>query len=967
MKPVLLLTLFVSAVAAQDQLWHLRNLGKAFYENPTTQKEAVEQFRQALALNPKSARERVNYGLALLKAGDTKEAVAVLEVAQKQDPTIPHTWFNLGVVAKREGEYDRALAQMRGAEKLIPSEPTVHHNLGAIYKLLGKPDDATKEFEIAEKLNPNLAAPHFQLYNAYRQAGRASDAARELAQFQEAKKRDTGAPIAENMEGNNYTEIYDVLDAALPPVLPVEFQQHPLSPGASSGAGIHGDFDNDGLLDVCMLTDAGAILYRNEGNGKRGAPIPVAKGKFWTALWIDYDHDYDLDLMLFGEHSVLMRNNGDGTWTEQQFPFAQGNPRAAKLFALRPETAARDFVVAYADHEAVLYRDNLNGKFTAVPLPGVPAAERVSVADWNRDGTFDLAIQTAKGFQFFKNNGGTLEPLTPPPSASALASFAVGEWVSVASNTALTPDVDIARLSDLRHPAPNEKTLRIAITGIKNVKSAVGATVEVKSGALYQKKIYEGTPLFFSMRNYPQADTVRITWPNGLIQNEPQQPTGGTLSFKEAQRLSGSCPMIFTWDGAQFQFITDVLGVAPLGASSGDGQYFPVDHREHIRIPSGALQAVDGQFPIRITEELREVSYIDQVQLLAVDHPASEDIYTNDKFKAPPFPEFRLFSVSQKIHPTAAHDDHGTDIRQALLSADRVYPTGFTHDSAGVAALHHINLDFRSAAQNNRAVLYLTGWVDWADGSTFLGTTQRKGGGLVFPYLQVKNEAGQWQTVIEDMGIPAGKPKTVAIDLTGKFLSAFREIRIVTNLCVYWDEIFLTDRPEAPAVHITAVDPASAHLQYRGFSAATIDRTREQPEAFNYSKALALSNWNPTQGNYTRYGDVRPLLSATDDQLLIMGSGDEVQLQFPATGLPNLPKGWTRDYLLLVDGWAKDADANTAFGESVEPLPFHGMSAYPYRSDEHFPDDAAHREYRKQYLTRPALNLIRPLAHKVTE
>ena len=101
---------------------------------------------------------------------------------------------------------------------------------------------------------------------------------------------------------------------------------------------------------------------------------------------------------------------------------------------------------------------------------------------------------------------------------------------------------------------------------------------------------------------------------------------------------------------------------------------------------------------------------------------------------------------------------------------------------------------------------------------------------------------------------------------------------------------------------------------------------------------------------------------ATSPRLLvIMGSGDELELQFEARRLPALPEGWTRDFLLMVDGWAKDADANTAFSKSVEPLPFHGMSAYPYRTREKYPDDAGHRRYREQYNTRPALRLLRPL------
>jgi hypothetical protein len=93
-----------------------------------------------------------------------------------------------------------------------------------------------------------------------------------------------------------------------------------------------------------------------------------------------------------------------------------------------------------------------------------------------------------------------------------------------------------------------------------------------------------------------------------------------------------------------------------------------------------------------------------------------------------------------------------------------------------------------------------------------------------------------------------------------------------------------------------------------------------------------------------------------------MGSGDEARLLFDARGLPQLPAGWRRDFLLKVEGWAKDRDANTAFSQSVEPLPFHAMSGYPYGMNEHYPDDAVHRAYLNHWNTRPALELLRPLA-----
>lgn len=122
------------STAGQSLLWQRRNLGKAFYENPTTTQQAVEQFRQALALAPNSVRERVNYGLALLRAGEAKTGIAELERAQKQDPKLPHTWFNLGIVYKKQGDFDKAQAEFEGMVRLAPDEPVTHYQLGSLYK-----------------------------------------------------------------------------------------------------------------------------------------------------------------------------------------------------------------------------------------------------------------------------------------------------------------------------------------------------------------------------------------------------------------------------------------------------------------------------------------------------------------------------------------------------------------------------------------------------------------------------------------------------------------------------------------------------------------------------------------------------------------------------------------------------------------------------------------------------------------
>ena len=270
----------------------------------------------------------------------------------------------------------------------------------------------------------------------------------------------------------------------------------------------------------------------------------------------------------------------------------------------------------------------------------------------------------------------------------------------------------------------------------------------------------------------------------------------------------------------------------------------------------GFLRKRDGRYEIRVTEELREVSYLDQIRLIALDRPAATPVVTNEKFKAPPYPEFRLFAAAPALHPTRARDHHGTDVLPVLLRRDHRYPDAFQRDHAGVAELHTLDLDFGpAAAAQNHAALILNGWVDWADGATFLAATQAHRD-LVFPYLQVKDAAGQLEDRGGRMGIPAGKPKTMAVDLTGKFLSASREVRIVTNLCVYWDEISLVEDASTPAARLTPVPLVTADLHFRGFSQPTIAADRKQPESFDYQTLSFTSMWNPTAGLYTRYGSV---------------------------------------------------------------------------------------------------------------
>ncbi|MEZ5399606.1 MAG: tetratricopeptide repeat protein [Bryobacteraceae bacterium] len=1006
----------------EERLARHRNLGKAFFENPTTHPQAVAEFKQALDLEPKSARDRFNYAAALIANGQTKDAITELERVQSQNGSIPNPWFVLGVLYKKAGEYDKASKQFEKFAQLVPDEPTGHYNLATLYKLAGRMPEAIKAFENASRLDPALAAPHFQLYNAYRQAGRREDAARELKAFQKAKEDAANAVIAEDMEWNFYSEVMDETDAAAvadsAKPAPVRLVGRRLAAGAAGDAGllvfdangdlrpdvgawaggrlrvfrsalgagatvaqgVHfaaaGDYNNDGRMDLVALTAAGPALYESGPTRFAAKALPV-KGKFDVALWLDYDHDYDLDLLLFGEKNTVLRNQGETGFEERagDFPFATGKATGAVAFRVVADTKGSDVVVSYADRPAALYQDRLAGKFEQRAFAAIPQGAKVTTAiDADHSGSMDIVFEHDGKGGILYNKGafndarslrfqGAARPGWKAPLAVAdfgnrgvFDVLAGGELHRQASpgnyakpeivggalfgNAYATADfngdgkVDAAVLDEhnalhiLTNQTPTSNTfLRVTLEGVKNPKLAAGAEVEVKAGVRYAKQVYQGFPLVFGLRDAKTADAVRITWQNGLIQSEAQQPVARLASYQEAQRLTGSCPQVFTWNGSGFEYITDVLGVAPLGASSGDGEYFPVDHLEHIQIPASALAPKDGYYEIRLSEELAEVAYVDQVKLIAVDHPAGHRLVLNEKFQGPPFPDLKIWAVRESHAP------------------ERVRRRGRT-----------VEVEWGpSAVALRNPLLILRGWVDWADGSQFRQRSQEKGNELTLPSLEYA-EGGTWRRVLEDLGMPAGKPKTIGVELD----RGAARMRIPTNVAVHWDEIRMGEAADVE-MRRTELAAIGSFLRFRGFSRVTLDPARESPETFRYEAPGASSMWNPTIGKYTRYGPVDELMKAADDRFAIMGSGDELALRFEAAGLPPLPAGWTRGFVLAVDGWAKDSDPNTAFSQSVEPLPFHGMSRYPYGAGERFPDDEVHRRWREEYNTRPALRLTRPL------
>ncbi len=265
--------------------------------------------------------------------------------------------------------------------------------------------------------------------------------------------------------------------------------------------------------------------------------------------------------------------------------------------------------------------------------------------------------------------------------------------------------------------------------------------------------------------------------------------------------------------------------------------------------------------------------------------------------------------------------------------------------------LHDLILDVGEISPQDSVYLYLQGWVFPTDAGINVAMAQSDDEQSISPYLQVKDRNGNWQTAIQSIGFPKGKNKTVIVSLSAQQLQYDGQIRIRTNMQIYWDHIFFTTENTEVPIRTTRLDPVKGDLHYRGFSKVS-QATPYSPHIPDYSEVSTEPKWRDLTGVYTRYGDVAELLQAPDDMYVIMNAGDEITIDFDADQAPELSEGWTRTFILYNDGWLKDGDLNTATGNRVKPLPFHGMTQYPYGPEETYPQDQEHQEYIEKYNTR---------------
>lgn len=637
-----------------------------------------------------------------------------------------------------------------------------------------------------------------------------------------------------------------------------------------------------------------------------------------------------------------------------------------------------------------------------------PSARDVAqFLDYDNDGLLDLvtleAFETGARLNVRRNTGAgwadaTKRAVVAGEAISSQAGrFAAGVLASGDADNDGDTDLFLrsreGSLVFMRNDGGNRnRSVRVRLSGKVSNRSGIGSKIEGRAGSLQQKyEFYSAAPapapadVIFGMGKRESADAVRVLWPSGVVQAETgavevgieaettARVEPGTLSVTELDRKPSSCPYLYTWNGERFEFITDFMGGGELGYWVAPGVRASPDPEEYVRIRGDQLVERGGRFELRVTNELEEALFLDRLRLMVVSHPEGVEVYPNEGLGNPTSSEFKIYTTRDARPPRAARDEHGHDVLARISRIDRTYLDDFSLlPIRGYAREHALTLDLgsddegrgaqRRGAKRGRAsrglsnsstertLLLMNGWTDYAFSSDNVAAAQM-GLSLRPPRLQVRDANGEWRTVIENIGIPVGRPQTVTVDLTGKFLSESREVRILTNMRIYWDQVLVERAGEDVPVRIETLDATVADLRWRGFSAELAPDGRE-PYIYDYARVSAVSPWKVFPGRYTREGDVRELLLAVDDMFVVSRPGDEVALSFDATALEPLPEGWTRTFLFHTDGFSKEMDINSSSPHELGPLPFHGMKEYPYSAPESFPSTPAHLSYLERYNTR---------------
>ncbi len=743
------------------------------------------------------------------------------------------------------------------------------------------------------------------------------------------------------------------------------------------------DADHEGDMDLFLAGDAthGNRLYANRGPGTF-VDVTEASGlagdgeSYGPVIVLDADQDHDLDLLItragrspalyLNERLLSFRDASD--WVE----FAADGTHGG--FAGDFDRDGIEDVFLAGESGAIQLRGTTRG-FVREALFDAPGGAAVPL-DAQLSGSADVLFSNGTylhGLTWQFTGAGSLVPTKGARNlvAADLDGDGVEEVVTnEAGSTAQLVQLDCAGrfvgLSlDFRGVIRNDVQ-----AGWSNLEGR-HAWVEAKAGSLWQGTRVGGTTGYgaqaptrtvFGLGARPSAEFVRILWTDAVQQGALDVPVGAPYLIVEEQRRPDSCPLLFSWDGHAYRWITDFIGAGGVGFLLAPGVYAEPDPRESVKV-DGELVAPndDGDLVFKLVEAMEEMVYLDHMDLQVVDSPPGVSVHPDERFTGErPFADGHVIAHGAEILPAAARDGSGRDVLAHIAVVDRIYSEepGLHPRLTGAIDGSVLELDFADrladVAPGDALGLFLHGWIEYGYTRTSVAAHGEEFE-YVLPTLEAfvgGDDGGSWKTLAPNIGYPAGFPRVMTYDVTGLVSRDTPRLRIRTNLEIYWDRVWLA-RPldTATTCRVTELTPERATLARVGYPREYTPDGRF-PRIYDYHTRDESMPWKTVVGDYTKFGDVLPLLTAADDRYVIYGKAEEVDVRFAASALPALEDGWRRDYILRFTGWCKGQELYIAHGYTVEPLPFLGMSTYPYGADESYPDTPEHRAYRVRWNTR---------------
>src|SRR5712692_6219930 len=462
--------------------------------------------------------------------------------------------------------------------------------------------------------------------------------------------------------------------------------------GAKYSHVLVGDLDNDLAEDMIVLGAQGSHVFKFTTNGavtEVTARANLRNLKATNGLLADLSFSPNLSLLTLGAGTAAMRfysNLGNMYFVEKTanaaFPPDLAGARQLLLDDWNSDDLPDLFIGRDGQPPLLLTRQR-GAPFTATNSPADwPVGSVIAVGDLNNDLRTDLLVATKESLVCVFNgqservtiplgewpvtsltlldydNDGWLDILAAGPGLRLWRNIGNGKFRETTRDVGLEKidrvesvlaadfdndcDTDLLLiLADqslrlLRNDGGNAThQLKLRLLGTRSNASGIGIRVEADAGGLRLARRVATLPVEIGVGQHKQLDSLSTRWLglNPTTLDVKVDPCA-LLTIMELQVQDTSCPYLYAWDGKRFRFVTDILSASPLGLPVAENRYVEPDAAEYAWIgDENAFPPRGGNYVLQITEEMREVLYLDEAKLVAVDHPVGTEIHTTGKLR----------------------------------------------------------------------------------------------------------------------------------------------------------------------------------------------------------------------------------------------------------------------------------------------------------------------------------------------